>query len=356
MNSIRFYHLLNDFSGSPKVLRQVIEKAIDLQQKVYLSTSGGRGFLSDIDAVLYSSNHYRFFDNKLLRLLMYTLVQLLEFVKALFILRKSDVVYINTLLPFGPAFAAKIRGCKVIYHVHECSIKPRILFVFLRFVASFTANELVFVSKFVQEELNLKNPNQRVIYNAIDQKFLDNRKTESTKVNHKPLILMVCSLKRYKGVFEFVRLAELLPQFQFELVLNAKESDVSEWQKEAKVPANLSCHAKQEDLHPFYAKANVVLNLSHPDLWVETFGLTILEAMCYGIPTIVPQVGGIKELVEHGKTAYCLSVKELDQIEKHLIKICSQKDVALKFGNAAAKRAEKFYPSFFNQQLELVLK
>ena len=35
---------------------------------------------------------------------------------------------------------------------------------------------------------------------------------------------------------------------------------------------------------------------------IETFGLTALEAMAFGLPVIVPTVGGIAEMVEELKT------------------------------------------------------
>ena len=47
------------------------------------------------------------------------------FAKLFFKINSRDTVYINTLLPFGAALAAKLRGCKVVYHVHEVSVKPQ---------------------------------------------------------------------------------------------------------------------------------------------------------------------------------------------------------------------------------------
>lgn len=62
----------------------------------------------------------------------------------------------------------------------------------------------------------------------------------------------------------------------------------------------------------------MVLNLSDTKLWVETFGLTVLEAMAYGLPTIVPPVGGVVELVEEGKNGFLIDSKNVKLISEKL--------------------------------------
>ena len=61
---------------------------------------------------------------------------------------------------------------------------------------------------------------------------------------------------------------------------------------------NIKILATQKDLHQHYKNAGLVLNLSRVNQCIETFGLTIIEAMAYGIPVIVPPVGGPSEIVE----------------------------------------------------------
>ena len=56
---------------------------------------------------------------------------------------------------------------------------------------------------------------------------------------------------------------------------------------------NLQILSRQEDVTSFYNKATIVLNLSDKHRFVETFGLTALEAMSAGLPVIVPTEGGI---------------------------------------------------------------
>ena len=58
---------------------------------------------------------------------------------------------------------------------------------------------------------------------------------------------------------------------------------------------NLQIISRRNDVTPFYNEASIVLNLSDKQRFVETFGLTALEAMSAGLPVIVPTEGGIAE-------------------------------------------------------------
>ena len=67
---------------------------------------------------------------------------------------------------------------------------------------------------------------------------------------------------------------------------------------------DLIVYPRQADVAEFYNGASLVLNLSDKDRFIETFGLTALEAMSAGLPVIVPTVGGIAELVEDSVNGY----------------------------------------------------
>jgi glycosyltransferase involved in cell wall biosynthesis len=44
----------------------------------------------------------------------------------------------------------------------------------------------------------------------------------------------------------------------------------------------------------------------------ESFGMAILETMSYGKPVLATNVGGVKEVVEHGKTGYLFGVGKVN--------------------------------------------
>ena len=241
--------------------------------------------------------------------------------------RKEEVIiYVNTLLPFGAALVGKLLGKKVIYHIHETSIKPLLFKQFLKFIAGITAQEIIYVSKYLMQTEKINWTNGKVIYNTLSEEFVQKAaqfRSIQTEKNYPFTILMLCSLKKYKGVDEFVELAKSLPNYRFELVLNAESEAINAYFNLPDLPKNLIIFPKQSDVHWFYQRAHLVLNLSDPEQWVETFGMTLLEAMTYGIPVIAPPVGGPAEIVQHGTNGFNISLRNLSKIVDS-IKIIAQ--------------------------------
>ncbi len=321
------FHLLNDYSGSPKVLMQLLKGWVQKDMEVNMVTCTGRdGFLSDIAGVRYHYFWYRWAANPWMRLFNLVWSQILLFFHFVCIVRKEDIVYINTVLPFGAAFVGKMKGCKVIYHVHETSMKPALLKKALFGIAQWAADEVIYVSKYLAAQEPFPASKTHVLYNAIEPAFLQQAKNY-IRQNNTTLsnVLMVCSLKDYKGTHEFIRLAADHPEYQFRLVVNAAQSDIDTWLGGGTTSSNLHIFPTQTNLHPFYQWAHLVVNLSRPDGWIETFGLTIIEGMAYGLPAIVPPVGGITELVEDGKNGYQVDCRDTALLHKTLKKIMSDR-------------------------------
>ncbi|MCI5055478.1 MAG: glycosyltransferase family 4 protein [Flavobacteriales bacterium] len=294
--NVLFVHLFNDFSGSPLVLKNVVT-GLKGEVSASLITSNSEGFLSNLEVDYYPFK-YTFKRNKWLRLLEFLIAQWKIFFVMINMKTKMDVCYVNTILPFGAALAAKLKGIKVIYHVHETSVKPEVLKKLLLFMVQFTADEIIYVSHFLAKREAISEVKSRVVYNALSKEFL--ARIEKGKARNRKQILMLSSLKHYKGIDQFVALAKRLPQFNFDLVVNASYTEMGDYFSDQNFPENLYLYDAQEEVHPFYANADLVLNLSIPDLWQETFGMTALEAMAHGIPVIVPPVGGIAEIIDNG--------------------------------------------------------
>ncbi|WP_160105035.1 glycosyltransferase [Pseudomonas izuensis] len=338
---IVFFHLFNDRSGSPKVLSQIIKIASKNDNKTEVVTSDhSDGFLSglgDAQRILF----YRRSENKLVTLLYYVYSQVSLFFQCLKYSRGDTVFYVNTMMPFGAAIAGKIKGIPVYYHVHETSIKPKPLKVFLRCIIKIAAEKVIYVSKYLRQVESFSGLKYEIVHNGLDGFPV----VKTKEVVGEFRVLMVCSLKKYKGVLEFVEIANLCrgyKELKFTLVLNATSEEIGTFFEKIELPSNLEIHARQQKLAEFYERSHLLLNLSKRDGWVETFGLTILEGMSFGLPVIVPPVGGPAEIIRDGVEGYLIDSKHTLLIRDTIYSLSKSSQNYQEFSHRALMRSREF--------------
>ena len=342
MKNIVCFHLFNDYSGSPQVLRTVIEGLLKKGYHVDLATSRG-GVLDELagkENLRMRQYNYRFARNKFIRCMRYTWVQLQVFFIALsYIFKKNTVIYINTILPVGAAIGGRLACKKVVYHYHENAKAKSTAYRILAKVMQLIASEIICVSQYQRSFLQRKR-RIHVVPNALQESFTARLMPDSDRAFENQRVLMLGSLKEYKGTREFFELAKQLNKYNFELVINDSQENIDRYlkEKEIAVTDNLTIHPRQDDVTPFYNRASLVLNLSNRKLFVETFGLTALEAMSAGLPVIVPTVGGIAEMVTDGENGYRIDSQDCEKVKKCIENILRNKDVFVNLSrNALAK-------------------
>jgi len=359
VKKITFIHLLNDYSGSPLVLSNVVRGVQQYGYDCKIITSGNsEGFLSNIEEASYDFFNYRFHSNKFIRLILFFYTQVIMFFKILSFRKDKSIIYINTLLPFGAALAGWMTGQKVIYHIHETSLRPLILKQFLKWMARMTSSYSIYVSDHLRSTEALKDIKGMTIHNALSDLFKETAKpykTDTSAKNQNFTVLMLCSLKAYKGVNEFVELSSMLPRIQFNMVINSDQNSIDEYFKNKKLPENLKLFSSQKNVHPFYQKSHLVLNLSHPEQWVETFGMTILEGMHYGLPCIAPPVGGPTEIIENAVNGYLIDQRQLGDIAQTIMDLSNNPTLYSTFSQNATKRSLEFNFDAKIQQISNIL-
>lgn len=170
---------------------------------------------------------------------------------------------------------------------------------------------------------------------------------------------MVASLRDYKGVPEFLKLAASFCErsdIHFDLVVNDDQTAITRYFIGKCVNKNFTVHERVPDTSGFYANASLVLNLSRVDECVETFGLTILEAMSYGVPVIVPPVGGPAELVNNGVQGYLIDSKDGAKLFAAVESLCADAVLCKQMSEACRARAADFSQGRFRSELLTILK
>ncbi|MTI30975.1 glycosyltransferase family 4 protein [Xanthovirga aplysinae] len=355
-------HLLNDFSGSPNVLKQAIKVMQQNGFEVDVFTSRDTvGFLSDLNGVSYQFISYKNEKNKFLTLFNYLKFQVFLFFHILIKYRnvKNVSFLINTVHPFGAALAGRLLRKKVVYYIHETLIKPDLLKKFLFFIVRLTSSVNIFVSKYLKQEEGFKGSNNHVIYNTLDKDFWE-KALKSTGHGRGEIfnIVFLGSNKAYKGVDTFFSLAKRLTNHRdihFLVMLNAPREEIDLLRKQFVEQRNLTIFDSSNDVHDLYKSASIVLNLSKPDLWIETFGLTLLEAFSYGVPVISPNIGGPLEVVDHGMNGYCIDVTNIEEVIEHILNLKNEKDKYLTFSNNAFEKSKLFQYRMYEKRIKKIL-
>jgi glycosyltransferase involved in cell wall biosynthesis len=126
------------------------------------------------------------------------------------------------------------------------------------------------------------------------------------------------------------------------LVLNAEADEVAPYAERHAGADNVTIHPRTDDPASFYTRADLVLNLARVDQWIETFGLTLAEAMSFGIPVIAPPVGGPAEIVTHGVEGYCIDSRDIATLRAAILALADEPGTHAAMARAARARARDF--------------
>lgn len=228
------FHLFNDYSGSPKVLRMVLEGMLREGHRVDLVTSRG-GVLDELEAVNGCRLHhyaYRFSNNPAVTMVRYACVQLITFCWAFrWIFSKNTVFYINTLLPVGPALAGRLMGKRVVYHYHENALVKGMFYRLLAAAMQRLAHKIICVSEY-QASFLKRRDKVMVVPNALPREFVEKLHPDAEAAFERKTVLMLSSLKAYKGTKEFIELSQRMPEYKFVLVVNDTKGNIEKYLKD----------------------------------------------------------------------------------------------------------------------------
>ncbi len=360
MKRIVCFHLFNDYSGSPKVLSMVLEGLLKRGHQVELVSSNG-GVLDELECYPNLKKHsyrYAFSSNPAVTMLRYAAIQIYTFFFALrYLFKKDCVFYINTLLPAGPALAGRLMGKRVVYHYHENAFVKGAFYKALAWAMQRLAHKIICVSKY-QASFLKRQKGVVVVPNALPQVFVDKLNPNPRAAFERKNVLMLSSLKEYKGTHEFIELTNRLPQFNFTLVINDTQENVDKYLKSISsdlVLDNMTVYSRQTDVSEFYNDASLVVNLSDKRQFIETFGMTALESMSAGLPVIVPTVGGIAEMVKDGMNGYKIDVADIDKISEYISLILSNEQLYSNLANNACEYSKRYSESAMIDSIANVL-
>lgn len=237
----------------------------------------------------------------------------------------ADAVHINTVLPDAPfaALRARRRGEKVVYYGHSTMQDFRNSFVGSNLLAPlfkrwlclcYGLGDVVLTptpyAKGILQTYGLPCP-VRAMSNGVDTDFFAPDKARGTAfrekyglTDHQKVVVSAGHFMQRKGIFEFIRLAEALPEVQFYWFGYTQPALVPAPVRHAMehAPANLHFpgFVSQADLRDAYCGADLFCFCSHE----ETEGIVVLEALACGVPVLLRDIPVYEGWLTHGVNVY----------------------------------------------------
>jgi glycosyltransferase involved in cell wall biosynthesis len=211
------------------------------------------------------------------------------------------------------------------------------------------ADRIIYVSRYVEDMLSpsLAAVPHRITYPCVDPTIVAASRAAVEREVAPFVVGLICSMTWYKGYRAFVALAAHCPQFAFLLILNGDRERFEREVPSSQRPANLEIRFNVPEIATALNSISLLLSLTDRSGWIETFGLTLIEGMTFGIPVIAPDIGAPREFVENGVNGYRVNETDLDAIAGLIARIHGDPDQQRTLGNGARETASRFRPASF---------
>lgn len=208
------------------------------------------------------------------------------------------------------------------------------------------------VSRFLKEKTITNyqiNTEIEVIYNFVDTDLYSPKPNCVYKSyfapNGEKVLCHISNFRLVKRVPDVIKIfAKVREQIPCKLILAGDGPERSECERLAR---ELGFNLKTDVF--FLGKQEAVYDiLNASDLFIlpsqsESFGLSALEAMACGVPTITSSVGGLPELVVHNETGFIAEIGDIERMAKYAIDLLTNNTKYKKFSENARNRAIQLY-------------
>lgn len=217
---------------------------------------------------------------------------------------------------------------------------PYIKFMQVNYIRK--TKNFICVSNYVKKFLP-DNKKIRIIKNGITTEcFINPDKKDFLflKKIKKPKILFCGRLLYMKGLATIIESANFLKNKAHFVV--AGDGSIKKWEKMAK-SQNITFLGKvdHKKIAGLYNECDIFILPS----FIESFPLSILEAMSSGLPVIAGNVGGIPELIKHEENGILFSPGNAVELTNNILNLIKDKEKRKDLGKKARETALKHYDS-----------
>ena len=211
------------------------------------------------------------------------------------------------------------------------------------------SNGVTAISKYLRDltlrEFGISN-NIQVIYNFVNcELYCRDKNLGPNRAEYAPngerILVHVSNFRPVKRVTDVIEIFDRVrKQIPAKLLLmgDGPERSPAEWLAVKKgIHNDVIFLGKQEQIAEKLSIADVLLLPSE----TESFGLAALEAMACEVVPVATRVGGVPEVVEHGKTGWLGEVGDVETMAKYAIDILRDESRLRAMGKECRKAAEQ---------------
>jgi len=286
-----------------------------------------------------------------------------------------DTIYSNTAAVLIGGYVARRNGLKHIWHIHEIIEKPAFLHRFLAWRFRTTADQLIVVSKAVEQHWQHALPANKIvqIYNGIEPikpSIIPDFKIVFNIPTNVLVIGMAARIHYWKGQSYFVQIARaLLSKMDSLSNPSSQHNNDSTNQQELIQPLyfviagdpfpgyeylleELKAQLKDpifegrvfyvglvKEMDVFYRSIDLLIL---PSQQPDPLPTVILEAMQYGIPVVATAQGGALEMVKENETGIFIPLDNAAVAAEKIIAILPA-SIGQQMGKAGKERAATYF-------------
>ncbi len=220
-------------------------------------------------------------------------------------------------------------------------------FIVIRKINYYKYVDRFYVLSFFQKNKFIQNgiPKEKIFYLPNTFKPINDVYIENNE-ERKKYIGFVGRLTKEKGFFDFVNLANAMPQYKFIVAGNNKTIMGG-----GKKADNLIFEGflDKKGMQDFYNKCRVIMFLSR---WYEGFPMVLIESLYYKTPIIVNNLSVMAEVVQDNKTGFVLQDKNEEYIKQKIDYLFNEKEEYIIMRENCQKEFwDKYSPNHYYQRL-----
>jgi glycosyltransferase involved in cell wall biosynthesis len=261
---------------------------------------------------------------------------------------KPDVIHVNTSALLVGAAIGRPGGARVIWHVHELVVRPRIASWVFRVVPTLTASHVIAISRAVRDHVTprgLGRMKVSTVWNGIES-----RPVVPPNVVDPPVVAFVGRLNRWKGLEVFLaaipRVATAFSEVRFLIAGDPPAGE--EWRTQTldEAVGRLGLGNRVEilgfegDVPGLLDRVSVLVV---PSIWPEPFGLVTLEGMGAGRAVVATAHGGALDLIEPEQSGLLVAPGDPGALGDAIERLLADPALRERLGESAHRRAQTMF-------------